>query len=519
MPEHRNGLRSGFAAAAAMAALAGLALPASASPAPLVIGVEQGRLQGVGLDGGVSFRGVPFAAPPVGPLRWRPPAPARSWRGVRDATRFGLPCAQPDLGWNGVKTTGSSEDCLTLNIWAPTAARGLPVMVWIHGGAFQGGSGVDPMFDGTALMKHGVVVVTLNYRLGVLGFLAHPDLAAESAHHASGDYAFYDQAAALRWVQRNIARFGGDPRRVTLFGQSAGAASVGALMTSPLARGLFARSIIESGPPFALGDYKTAAEAGEAVRDWGRIDDLRKLPVEALLASWGRFVAADPGKRSAGPVVDGAIITRSPDVAFASGLATPMASIVGNNSRESMGPPGPDALTRAFGAEADQARPYYGAVAADPVLGDGTSQLATDTVFRCPTVMTQAARATSGNAVFAYQFEEPLPGRAAQGAGHSFELPYVFGNMSPGGFLGGDFSPPERALSADMQAYWTNFAKRGDPNGPGLPHWGRFQPGTAAYMVLAAGRVGAREGLRAGPCALYRRHWEKTHDQAGASRP
>ena len=264
MPEHRTGRRGAIAAVAVMAALIGLAPAASASPASPVVAVEQGQLQGVALDGGVAFRGVPFAAPPVGPLRWRPPAPAASWNGVRDATKSGLPCAQPDLGWNGVKVTGSSEDCLTLNVWAPTAAHGLPVMVWIHGGAFQGGSGVDPMFDGAALMKHGVVVVTLNYRLGVLGFLAHPDLAAESAHHASGDYGFYDQAAALRWVQRNIARFGGDPRRVTLFGQSAGAASVGALMASPMAKGLFARSIIESGPPFALGDYKTSAQAGAA---------------------------------------------------------------------------------------------------------------------------------------------------------------------------------------------------------------------------------------------------------------
>lgn len=517
MQIQRHRLCSGLAATA-IAGLAGRALPASAAPAAPVVAVEQGRLQGLPVDGGASFRGIPFAAPPVGTLRWRPPAPApaRPWHGVRDATRFGLPCAQPDLGWNGVKTTGSSEDCLTLNIWAPSKAHGLPVMVWIHGGAFQGGSGVDPMFDGTSLMKHGVVVVTVNYRLGVLGFLAHPDLAAESPRHASGDYGFYDQAAALRWVQRNIARFGGDPRRVTLFGQSAGAASVSALMTSPMAKGLFARSIIESGPPFALGDYKTSAQAGAAVRDWGRIADLRKLPVQDLLASWGRFAAADPGKRSVGPVVDGAIITRSPDLAFASGAATPMASIIGNNSRESMGPPGPDGIARAFGPEADQARAFYASTTSDPVLGDGTNQLATDTTFRCPTVMTQTARAAAGDAVFAYQFEEPLPGREAMGAGHSFELPYVFGNLGKSGFLGGDFSSAEHALSADMQAYWTNFARSGDPNGPGLAHWGRFKPGTAAYMVLAAGRVGEQQGLRAAPCALYRRRWETTHRHAGA---
>ena len=507
-----------LAAGLLLAALALAPTAASAASTEPVARTEQGLVRGLAVDGGRSFRDIPFAQPPVGDLRWRRPAPPAAWKGLRDATRFGLPCAQPDLGWNGVRETGSSEDCLDLNVWTPSASRkpGLPVMVWIHGGAFEGGSGVDPMFDGSALMRHGVVVVTVNYRLGVLGFLTHPDLDAESPRHTSGDYGFYDQLSALHWVQRNIVRFGGDPRRVTIFGQSAGSASVGALMTSPLSKGLFHQSIMESGAPIGIGALQTTAQTEGAGRDWGSISDLRKLPAADVIASWRKFASADPGKRVARPVVDGDVIPVSPDVAFATGAVRKMPSIIGNNARESLGPPNPAAL-HAFGRYADQAGAIYDKAAADPVEGDGAAQLATDTSFRCPTVMTQAFRASAGNAVYAYQFEQSLPGHEAMGAAHTFELPYVFGNLSPSGFLGGAFIPVDHELSKTMQAFWTNFAKTGDPNGAGLPAWTRFRPGAADYMVFADGRTRSSQGLHADVCALYRQNWADEHHLPAAA--
>jgi para-nitrobenzyl esterase len=508
-----------IAGAAAGLCVASAPIACAAAEGP-VASSQQGELRGVVVDGGVSFRKIPFAQPPVGALRWRPPEPPLAWTGVRDATTVGLPCAQPDLGWNGVRQTGSSEDCLTLNLWTPSLKTrpGIPVMVWIHGGAFEGGSGVDSMFDGDALMRRGVVVVTINYRLGVLGFLTHPDLDAESPHHTSGDYAFYDQIAALRWVQKNIARFGGDPRRVTIFGQSAGSASVAALMTSPLAKTLFAQSILESGPPIGIGDLKTTAETEAASRAWGSIADMRKLPADEVIASWRKFAAEKPAERGARPVVDGVVITTSTDKAFATDLVRPMPSIIGNNAREASPPFSAATLQRAYGAQAGKAAALYDpAAAADPVLGDAGAQLATDTSFRCPTMMTQSFRARAGNPVFGYQFEQTIPSRPAMGAAHSFELPFVFGNLSKDGFMGGDFSTADHKLSDQMQAYWTNFAKTGDPNGPGLPQWKRFEAAAPYYMVFADGRVGDREGLRADACALYRANWAAAHQFASAA--
>ncbi len=512
-------LAATIAAAAVVLATAPASTTRAAPAGGPVAKTEQGQLQGLAVDGGFSFRKIPFAKPPVGALRWRLPEAPMPWKGVRDATTLGLPCAQPDLGWNGIKDIGSSEDCLTLNVWTQslTAKPGMPVMVWIHGGAFEGGSGVEPTFDGAAFMRRGVVLVTINYRLGVLGFLTHPDLDKESPHHTSGDYGFYDQIAALRWVHKNISRFGGDPRRVTIFGQSAGSASVASLMTSPLAKDLFAQSIMESGAPIGIGALKTTAETEATAREWGSIAEMRKLSADDVLASWRKFAAAKPAERRAMPVVDGVVITASPDIAFATGIVRPMPSIIGNNAREAMPMPmsSADAMQRAFGTNADKAAVLYDKTApADPVLGDAAAQFATDTSFRCPTVMTQTFRAQGGNAVYGYQFEQSLPGKEAMGAAHSFELPFVFGNLNANGFLGGNFSQGDRELSDQMQAYWSNFAKTGNPNSAGLPPWERFEADAPYYMVFADGRVGLHKGLRADVCALYRAHWLEEHPLA-----
>lgn len=460
------------------------------------IQTQSGLVTGVPTDTGMVYRGLPYAAPPVGQRRWRSPEAPNPWSGVRVASEFGAPCAQAPLRGRTQISSISREDCLYLNVWTPenSAAERLPVMVWIHGGAFENGMGTSPTYDGAGLAAKGVVVVTINYRLGVFGFLAHPELAAESAHGSSGNYGLEDQLAALRWVQGNIAAFGGDPDNVTIFGQSAGGASVRALISSPQSMGLFDRAIIQSGASVSgLSAIPTsqAEEQGLAFAGEMSIAEMRALDADDVIE---RATAAnDRGIRFA-PAVDDYVI---PTAASAEGLQVPLGTIellIGSNSREGLAVPGgeelDEALERAFGPNVARARQAYGLdrtpPPVDPVLGTVAQQFATDVSFRCGSVALAEAGARAGLPIWQYQFEHFVPGREAQGAGHSFEVPYVFGNLSSTGFSAADYDDDDRRLAELMMSYWTNFAKQGDPNGSGLPEWPRFTNADKEYLRLTA---------------------------------
>ncbi|WP_174292507.1 carboxylesterase/lipase family protein, partial [Sphingomonas bacterium] len=451
----------------------------------------------------------PYAAPPVGPLRWRSPQPAAAWTSPRDATRFGTPCfASPLPG--PMQGPPQSEDCLTLNVWTPAMAGKHPVMVWIHGGGFEFGSSAQPGYDGTVLAKHGVVVVSFNYRLGVLGFLAHPTLDREGP--ASGDYGLQDQVAALRWVRANIAAFGGDPANVTIFGESAGAHAVGILMASPLAKGLFAKAIAESGAFWDSehGSLSTHAEAtarGVAFQQQMAATDLaalRALPAEQLNAAGRWDVRRDPGTTVFSPSVDGYVLREAPAATFARGAAAKVPLLAGWNAREetplflprALPHDTPDAFrageAQLFGADrtavVEAAYP-----SADPARSSAT--LVGDLVISEQTwemlALQQQARRTG---VYAYQFSFTSPYSPI--ANHTAEVKYVFGNLSPPppGRGGGAPGERDRATAERMTAYWTNFAAKGDPNGPGLPNWPSYAgPGSQLLAITPDSTSAAAE--------------------------
>ncbi|WP_375398095.1 carboxylesterase/lipase family protein [uncultured Sphingomonas sp.] len=488
------------------------ATPAAAQTLDVVTG--SGPVHGAVADGGVvAFKGIPYASPPVGPLRWRPPQPAARWTSPRDATRFGTPCFASPLPGPPSRVV-ESEDCLTLNVWTPPAGvtGKRPVMVWIHGGGFVFGSSAQPGYDGTALAKRGVVLVSINYRLGVLGFLAHPALDREGP--ASGNYGLQDQIAALRWVRANIAAFGGDPANVTIFGESAGAHAVGMLMASPPARGLFAKAIAESGA-FWDSEHGSIATHGEALargtafqQRMGATDlaALRAMPADRLNTATAWDIRLDPGTTAFAPSVDGYVLHEAPAAVFTRGAAARVPLLAGWNDKEEA----PLFLPRAlphdtprtfatglaslFGtdrtAAADAVYP-----SADPATSSAT--LIGDLVISQQTwellALQQHARRTG---VYAYQFSFTSPYSPV--ANHTAEVKYVFGNLgSP--MLGrgvGEPGPRDRATGELMTAYWTNFATRGDPNGPGLPTWPAYAgPGS---HVLAIAPDGARAATETG---------------------
>lgn len=486
--------------------------PAIIAQEPPSVVVTGGRIQGASLNaGGAVFKGIPFAAPPVGELRWREPNPVKPWTGVRDATRFGSRCMQSG---NNV-----SEDCLYLNVWTPEwpAKSRRPVMLWIHGGGNFAGSSGDAVFDGEKLAEHGVVLVSANYRLGVFGFFAHPELTAESTHHASGNYGLMDQIAALKWVQENIARFGGDPRNVTIFGESAGALDINVLMTSPLTKGLFARLIGESGPvvaPPSLAEGEKKGHSVAASLHANSLNALRALPAADLQKATGQ------GLSFLGPllgvVVDGWVLPSPPYGVFEKGQEHHVGLLLGTNARELMKPffPTPglrDGITAQFGPLAERALHVYGidkesaAPAPDPVYGDAMAQWATDGQFRCGTVAELVWHSHAGNTSYQFQFSRVPAGRESVGAAHGSELPYVFGTLSigPRGPNPIHYDTTDETVSGQMQQYWTNFAKSGNPNGGTLPRWPKFDPTARAYMDLTAAGPVAREGLRRQACDLF----------------
>jgi para-nitrobenzyl esterase len=474
-----------------MLMLAAAALASAAISDP--VRVDTGLLSGIaGRDPDVRvYKGIPFAAPPTGDLRWRVPQTAAKWDGVRKAEQFGSSCTQGGGGRGGDKAKGGgvtgSEDCLYLNVWsaAKSAADRRPVMVWIHPGGYTSGSGSGPGTDGEVLAKKGIVLVTINYRLGVFGFFSHPELTKESDRRASGNYAFMDQAAALQWIQKNIAAFGGDPTRVTVFGDSAGSSSISNLMASPLAKGLFQRASGQSGAWLGLSvsPMRKLADAEEAgvkmAESLGAksLAELRAKPPEEVLR----------GGRGSGPVIDGYFLPDDPANIFAQGKQNDVPLIAGSNKDEGT------FFLQTVTAEqwAQRSRQKFGEMADAflklyPAGSDAEANISQYAAFRDELAFVMrnwaAAQTKSGKSkayLFYFTHEPPVAGGRApaitvtlarEGATHGGEAPYIFGNL-----LGNrPWNDVDRQVIDTLSSYWVNFATTGDPNGKNLPVWPAF---------------------------------------------
>jgi para-nitrobenzyl esterase len=476
-------------------ALAAITAPAMAADGPVVT-VETGKLQGVAATGNSTvqiFRGVPYAKPPVGDLRWREPMPAESWPGVRAADQFGPRCMQQPLFSDMMfRSPAPSEDCLYLNVWTPanlgrSSRTKLPVLVYVYGGGFMAGDSSEKRYDGTALAKQGIVVVTINYRLGVFGFFSHPELTAGSPHHASGNYGLLDQAAALAWVKRNIAAFGGDPNHITIGGESAGSIAVSALMASPSSRDQIAGAIGESGAPMQKLSPPALARAEQQGAAFAQsigaptLAALRAMPADRLLAAQGN--AHD---MPFDMVIDGYFLTEPPSVTFGSGKAARVPLLVGSNSQEAPGtaiigegPPTFAAyragLMRTLGDRADAVFALYPARTDADVLPMATA-LASDDFLALPTWKWFDLQRQTGAPTYYYYYTHVRPrflldpgSRPAWGAVHSAEIEYALGNLDTNPIYA--WTDADRKVSKTMSAYWANFIKTGNPNGAGLPVW------------------------------------------------
>lgn len=433
---------------------------------------QSGVVAGATAQGVLSFKGIPYAQPPVGKLRWRAPLPARPWQGVRQATHYGHDCMQlPFPADDAPIRTKPSEDCLFLNVWRPagTSTPPLPVMVWIYGGGFTIGGTSPAAYDGSNFARDGVILVSLNYRLGRFGFFAHPALTAENPAGPLGNYGYLDQIAALQWVQRNIAAFGGDPHRVTVFGESAGGGSVNMLMTSPLSKGLFAAAIVESGGgrdnltgPRRLAQDLPGAPSGESIgvnfaksqgiEDTGRkaLARLRALSAQKVQAGVGFGAPRQPGPpTSAGPMADGQIVVTAPDVIFKAGSQVKVPYLIGANTADI---PNMDESAR----------------------------------FVAATLSAQ------GQKVFEYRFAyvvESMRDTWKTGAPHAKEIPFVFDTLTAR--YGSAVTAHDAAVATATHGYWVNFGKSGDPNGAGLAKWPAYAASADQLMLFQADGVAA----------------------------
>jgi para-nitrobenzyl esterase len=488
------------------------ALAANAAPADRVK-IANGVLEGAGRQptGVRIFRGIPFAQPPVGALRWQPPQPVKNWTGVRQAVKFGPRCVQhPVFGDMNFRSDGMSEDCLYLNVWTPAASgkERLPVLVYFYGGGFVAGDGSEPRYDGESMARRGIVVVTLNYRLGLFGFFAHPELTKESPHHASGNYGLLDQAAALGWVRENIAAFGGDPKRVTIAGESAGSASVSAQMASPLAKDLINGAIGESGSVLSTMRAVPLAEAEQTGVRFATSVDASTLAALRAMTTEQLYQATSKTAVGQFPIaVDGYFFPADPAAIYAAGRQAHVPLLVGWNSEEMTWlallrgkEPTPEnyaqAVREQLGAHADEALKLYPATTREEVIESATD-LAGDRFIGYSTWKWFAMQVKTGSRpVYRYFYAHPRPqmrpemGNAtaglaggvvrgqntgaitmppARGAVHSAEIEYALGNLATNQVFA--WTTEDYKVSEIMQTYFANFVKRGDPNGPGLPTW------------------------------------------------
>lgn len=490
---------------------------------PLQVKTANGTLEGIDESGIRAFKGVPFAAPPVGELRWREPQPVKNWTGVRKADKFGPRAMQlPLFGDMNFRSDGVSEDCLYLNVWTPAkaASDALPVLVYFYGGGLVAGDGSEPRYDGESLARHGIVTVTVNYRLTIFGSFSHPELSKESPHKASGNYGFLDQAAALQWVQKNIAAFGGDPRRVTIAGESAGSFSVSAQMASPLAKKLIAGAIGESGSLLGFRPISTLSEAEKMGVEFGKavgassLAALRAMPAQALLET-----TTKPGVPRFSAVVDGYFFDKSPTEVFAAGQQSQVPLLVGWNSQEGgyqgiLGKEAPTlanytaAVKKMYGEQADKLLKVYNP-ANDAEVEQVATALAGDRFIGFSTWKWSDLHAkTGGKPVYRYFYERPRPEMRAEmgaavanmaggvtrnddakakrppapkGAVHSAEIEYAMGNLPSNRVY--DWQPEDYKVSEIMQLFFANFIKTGNPNGLGVPQWPAVKAGQAAPVM------------------------------------
>ena len=464
-----------------------------------------GNVEGVMVDGIRSYQGIPFAAPPVGDRRWRPPQPVEAWgqRTLR-AHSFGPECMQAPYGagsFFGGPPAPTAEDCLYLNVWtgAADAAERRPVMVWIHGGALTRGSGSTGIYDGTALAAKGAVAVTINYRLGPFGYLAHPLLSAESEHGSSGNYGVLDQVAALEWVRDNIAAFGGDPDRVTIFGESAGSWSVNTLMATPLAAGLFHRAIGQSGGRFGpMMRLSEAPEGGRSVEEVGAeflgalgaetLKEMRKLSAASVMEG----LATPAGRRfRTAENVDGWVLPTDVTTAFAEGTHNNVPVLVGFNADEMTSLSSPRSVPETLdawrewvaGRVGDDAVSFDAAypVEEESEIFDAFMRSRGDALFGIQMRTWARASEAAGADAWLYYFthEPPGPAKNYLKSYHAAEIVYAFGNVGPG-----ERKAADRRLARTMASYWVNFAANGDPNGPGLPPWPAYTRDSEAHLVL-----------------------------------
>ena len=489
---HRSGLQTTLVALLAVCTL-------GHSGRAQTVRVAQGALAGTTAAGVSSFKGIPFAAPPVGDLRWKPPVAAKAWTGVRQARQFGSACMQTlrrdTLPWTRefMVQNDASEDCLFLNVWTPKASgsANLPVLVFIHGGGFSEGSGGIDVYNGANLAKQGVVVVTINYRLGVFGFLAHPALTAESPNHSSGNYGLLDCLEALRWVHANIHAFGGDPRRVTIWGQSAGAFAVGALLASPVAKGSFSGAIADSGLGHAGGvtqplvDAEKDGVAYAASRNAASLAALRAIPAAELMKA-----PPPPGVRFR-PAIDGWFLTELPAAAMEDGTGSDVPVITGYQSEDGRSLTRPDGALAAYekrihaiyGDKADEALRLYPVINGDSGVAAASEAMSHDRNRVNQWLLATHRAAHNHSATYTYFMDQaiPWPQHPEFGAFHTGELPYAFANLQT---LDRPWTDRDREVSRILSGYLVNFTRSGSPDGPSVPAWPRV---TGAKQTMELG--------------------------------